>query len=64
MTVFNNFNTPVVVTNDLELAKTVLINDFDPFSDRRPFPANGHGKLSEATQRMMLNLEGEVGTIA
>nr|AIL94149.1 cytochrome P450 CYP3025A1 [Tigriopus japonicus] len=53
------FSEPQVMINDLELAKNIMIKDFDYFMDRRPFSAPGKNKLTKVMSRMLTSLKGE-----
>jgi len=50
---------PTVVINDEELAKKVLIKDFDHFTDLRPMGYDGKSKDAQIMMNMGANLKGE-----
>ena len=50
---------PTVVINDEELAKKVLIKDFDHFTDLRPFGYDAETKDAQIVKSMMTNLKGD-----
>ena len=50
---------PTVVINDEELAKKVLIKDFEHFTDLRPFGYDAETKDAQIVKSMMSNLKGD-----
>ena len=50
---------PTLVINDEELAKRVLIKDFDHFTDLRPFGYDADTKDSRIVKSMLNNLKGD-----
>merc|ERR1712061_249820 len=50
---------PTIVINDEELAKRVLIKDFDHFTDLRPFGYDSDAKETRIVKNMLTNLKGE-----
>merc|ERR1719233_14427 len=50
---------PTLVINDEELAKRILIKDFDHFTDLRPFGYDADNKDSKIVKCMLTNLKGE-----
>ncbi|TRY80861.1 hypothetical protein TCAL_07803 [Tigriopus californicus] len=53
------FSEPQVMVKDLELAKNIMIKDFDYFMDRRPFEILGKEKLNKIMGRMLTSLKGD-----
>ncbi|TRY80860.1 hypothetical protein TCAL_07801 [Tigriopus californicus] len=53
------FSEPQVMVKDLELAKNIMIKDFDYFMDRRPVDIPGKDKLNKVMGRMLTSLKGE-----
>ena len=53
------FSKPYVVINDLELAKRVLVSDFDHFIDRRPIEVNEAVGSNKYFSNMLMALKGE-----
>ena len=51
--------TPSVVINDLDLAKKVLISDFDHFTDRRPIRVNEEHGSNKYFARMLMTSKGQ-----
>jgi len=50
---------PTLVINDEELAKRILIKDFDHFTDLRPFGYDADTKDSRIVKSMLTNLKGD-----
>nr|AIL94161.1 cytochrome P450 CYP3025A2 [Tigriopus japonicus] len=53
------FSEPQVVIKDLELAKNIMIKDFDYFMDRRPADLPGKSKMTKILGRMLTSLKGD-----
>ncbi len=53
------FDTPNLLVNDLELAKAIMIKDFDHFVDRRSVTLNTDNPINKVTLNMMTFLKGD-----
>ncbi len=51
------FSTPQLLINDLDLAKLILIKDFDTFIDRRQFPFNEVNGITSCLSTILLSSE-------
>ncbi len=54
-----SFSTPILVVNDLDCAKNILIKDFDHFVDRRSFDMDTSDRAGKIMANMMTMLTGE-----
>nr|AIL94164.1 cytochrome P450 CYP3025A3 [Tigriopus japonicus] len=50
---------PQVVIRDLDIAKNILVKDFDHFTDRRKVPTEGKSQLNKVFSKMLISLSGE-----
>lgn len=53
------FAQPFLLINDLDLAKAVMIKDFDHFTDRRVIELNTANRVNQITMNMPTALQGE-----
>ncbi len=58
ITFFSSFS-PVLVVNDLEMARNVLIKDFDYFMDRRTFAMDHTSESNKIASNMLTMITGE-----
>merc|ERR1719245_78007 len=57
---FHSFGRPSLLINDLDLAKQILITDFDQFSNRRPFEVKVfHAQFDDIFRKLLVSAEGE-----
>ena len=57
---FHAFGRPGLLINDLDLAKQILITDFDHFPNRRPFKVEVfHAQYDKIFKKFLFATEGE-----
>merc|ERR1719323_1148319 len=57
---FHSFGRPSLLINDLDLAKQILITDFDQFTNRRPFEVKiFHAQYDDIFRKLLVTAEGE-----
>ena len=56
---FINFGAPTLVINDLDLAKQILVKDFDHFVDRRTFDLNNDVLVNKYVSNMLIAMTGD-----
>lgn len=54
---YGAFGTPTLIILDWELAKKILVKDFDHFTDRRVFASNE--KADPYASKMLFNMKGK-----
>ena len=57
---FHSFGRPSLLINDLDLAKQILITDFDQFTNRKPFEVKVfHAQYDDIFRKLLVTAEGE-----
>ncbi len=56
---YNILNRPCLIVNDLDLARNILIKDFDHFTDRRIFAIDTTSESNKLVANMLTMLTGE-----
>jgi cytochrome P450 len=54
-----SLNKPFLMVNDLELAKLIMIKDFDHFVDRRKIDVNENVDINRYMANMLTSMEGD-----
>ena len=57
---FHSFGRPSLLINDLDLAKQILITDFDQFTNRKPFEVKVfHAQYDDIFRKLLVTAVGE-----